>query len=68
MPTAYREGLAKFMKRVCADAGIQYGSSYDRDERGRRLEPTLGPEYEEGSSPEPAPAPASGIPQLEFIL
>lgn len=68
MPTAYREGLAKFMKRACADAGIQYGSSYDRDERGRRLEPTLGPEYEEGSSPEPAPAPASGIPQLEFVL
>ncbi|MBC7894672.1 MAG: radical SAM protein [Cytophagaceae bacterium] len=69
MPPAYREGLAKFMKRVCADAGIQYGSSYDRDERGRQLEPTLGPEYEEGSSPVPAaPLPAPGIPQLEFIL
>jgi DNA repair photolyase len=65
MTPAYREGLRQFMKRVCAEVGIPYGSSYDRtyDHRAR----AGGPPEEEGIDP-PSMTRVPTLSQLEFHL
>ena len=63
MPAGYRDGLRRFMKRLCTEVGLQYGTP---DERA--FEPRAGAAWTgadahgaEDTSPPPPPA------QLEFL-
>jgi DNA repair photolyase len=62
MPPGYREGLRRFMKGVCAEAGLRYGTP---DERA--FEPRAGSAWAvDDDVPEVTP-PAPAIAQLELL-
>ena len=58
----YREGLRRFMKRLCAEAGVRYGSP---DERSR--EPRAGVAWADAEDDEEASLPSSPDSQLELL-
>ena len=66
MTPAYRDGLRQFMKRVCAEVGIQYGTPDERVYE-RRAGSAWVPPDEDGTEGMPdAGAPAA--PQMELLL
>ena len=66
MTAAYRDGLRQFMKRVCAEVGMQYGTPDERAFERRAGGAWIPPDEDGADTPEPSDMPAP--PQLEFSL
>jgi DNA repair photolyase len=65
MTPEYRDGLRQFMKRVCSEAGISYGRSYEQD-----AVPSTGPVGDTSTDDTTTDLPAvpDPAPQLEMAL